>query len=106
MRIKLQGIAEQEAIKAKDLKIGDITIWNYGFKEKVVEKSFSKTGKTVILKVKSEDGCVFTRNLRAERLVAIDLDFNRMCMNCKKLRDTCTGEKNKFYTGCIYKEEK
>lgn len=104
MDIKLEGIGYHEAIQAKDLKICDITIWNYGYREQVIEKEFSKTGKTIILKVKTEDGGVFTRRLRATRLVGIDMNYNSMCLNCKKLRNICSGERRKYFTNCIYKE--
>ncbi len=106
MKIRLQGVGLKDAIEAKDLQVGDITIWNYGCKERVIEKSFSKTGKTVILKILSlESNGVFTRQMRVNTLVAIDLDFNKMCMDCVKLRNTCSGERKKYYTGCIFKEE-
>ena len=106
--IKLQGIyAKQKAVRAKELMVGDVTIWNYGYREKVIEKEFSKTKKTVTLKIKSlESGSIFTRKLRATRLVGIDLNFNKMCLNCRKLRNTCSGERNKSYTGCVFKRTK
>lgn len=106
MKIRLQGIGSKDAIEAKDLQVGDITIWNYGYREQVIEKEFSKTGKTVIVKVKKEEGGVFTRRLRATRLVGIDMNYNSMCLNCTKLRKQCSGERRKYFTNCIYKEAK
>jgi hypothetical protein len=30
--------------------------------------------------------------------------INPMCLTCKKYKNSCKGEKNCTYTGCIYKE--
>jgi hypothetical protein len=69
--IKLQGIYGQQAAKAvKDLKIGDIITWNFGYKSEVVEMVPSKTGKTYTVMVKSmQDGIVRSRKMGANRLV-------------------------------------
>ena len=46
--VKLQGISgQQKGTKTKDLKIGDIIIWNFGYKSEIVEINPSKTGKTI-----------------------------------------------------------
>lgn len=73
MKIKLQGIYEtQEAKKVKDLKIGDIIKWNYGYTRTFVETIPSKTGKTFSCMLKSnQDGIIRERKMGAERLVAI-----------------------------------
>jgi len=107
MKIKLQGMREQEAIEAKDLQIGDITIWNYGARERVIEKEFSRTKKTVVVKLNplGSKG-IFNRRFKATRLVGIDLNFNRMCNNCAKLRNGCSGERKDYYTACVLKKEK
>lgn len=43
-KIKLQGISQRfDGVAAKDLKIGDILIWNYGSKSEVVGVQPSKT---------------------------------------------------------------
>lgn len=31
--------------------------------------------------------------------------YNSMCYNCKKFLNGCKGEKNKIYSGCVYKEK-
>lgn len=31
--------------------------------------------------------------------------YNSMCYNCKKFLNGCIGEKNKIYSGCVYKEK-
>lgn len=52
MEIKLQGIyMPQKAIYAKDLKIGDVTVWNYDYKEKVLGVTFTKSNKSVRVKI-------------------------------------------------------
>lgn len=75
MEIKLQGIYNPlKAVHAKDLKIGDITVWNYGYKEKVLGITFTKSHKSVRVKILSiESGEDFTRTLRVNRLVAVEI---------------------------------
>lgn len=72
--IKLQGIrGQQAAIKVKDLKVGGILVWNFGYKSKVVEMIPSKTGKTFIIKCKSlQDGIIRDRKMGADRLVVVE----------------------------------
>lgn len=71
MEIKLQGIyTKQEAKEVKDLKIGDVITWNYGYKSEVVEMIPSKTGKTITVMLKSlSDGIVRSRKMRATNFV-------------------------------------
>lgn len=71
MEIQLQGIGKRKAIVAKDLKVGMVTIWNYGFTETVKSIEFSKTGKTLKAVIVSESGKEYERKLSATRLVAI-----------------------------------
>lgn len=70
-KIKLQGIYRmQEAKEVKDLKIGDIITWNYGYQSKVVNMTLSKTGKTITLSLESlDDNIVRTRKMKATTLV-------------------------------------
>ena len=72
--VKLQGISgQQQGTATKNLKIGDIIIWNYGYKSEVVEIIPSKTGKTITFMLKSlESGSVNPRKMGAERLVVIE----------------------------------
>lgn len=72
--VKLQGISGQQAgTQAKDLKIGDIIVWNYGYKSEVVEIIPSKTGKTITFMLKSlESGNINSRKMGADRLVVIE----------------------------------
>lgn len=72
--IKLQGISGQQAgTHAKDLKIGNIIVWDYGYKSEVVEIVPSKTGKTFTFLLKSlEDGKIRDRKMGADRLVVVE----------------------------------
>lgn len=72
--IKLQGIyGHHEGTATKDLKIGDVIVWNYGYKSEVVEIIPSKTGKTITFMLKSfENGNISPRKMGAERLVVVE----------------------------------
>lgn len=53
-KIKLQGISQRfDGVAAKDLKVGDVLIWNYGSKSEVVGIQPSKTGKSYAISCKS-----------------------------------------------------
>ena len=71
MTVKLQGIYnKQEAKAVKELKTGDVIMWNYGYTSTVVDLIPSKTGKTITCLLKSnQDGVVRERKMGAERLV-------------------------------------
>ncbi|MBP3543724.1 MAG: hypothetical protein J6J86_05815 [Lachnospiraceae bacterium] len=73
-KIKLQGISgQQKGIATKKLKIGDVIIWNYGYKSEVVKIIPSKTGKTITFMLRSfESGNINTRKMGADRLVVVD----------------------------------
>lgn len=72
--VKLQGIhGEKKGTPTKELKIGDIIIWNFGYKSEVVEITPSKTGKTITFMLKSlESGNISPRKMGADRLVVIE----------------------------------
>lgn len=72
--VKLQGIyGQQTGTPTKDLKVGDVIIWNYGYKSEVVEIIPSKTGKTITFMLKSLDsGNISPRKMVAERLVVVE----------------------------------
>ena len=73
-KIKLQGIhGAQKGTQAKNLKVGDVIVWNYGYKSEVVEIIPSKTGKTITFMLKSFESCnISPRKMGADRLVVID----------------------------------
>lgn len=72
--IKLQGISgQQKGTATKDLKVGDVIIWNYGYKSEVVEITPSKTGKTITFMLRSfESGNINARKMGADRLVVVE----------------------------------
>lgn len=72
--IKLQGISGQKkGTPAKGLKVGDVIVWNYGYKSEVVEIIPSKTSKTITFMLKSlESGNINPRKMRADSLVVVD----------------------------------
>lgn len=72
--IKLQGInGEKQGTPTKDLKVGDILIWNFGYKSEVMEIIPSKTGKTITFMLKSlESGNINTRKMGADRFVVVE----------------------------------
>lgn len=71
--LHLQGIGKTPAIKAKELKPGMITVWNFGYKEKIVGIAPTKSGKSIKCTIVSiESGKEFIRTLRVDTLVAID----------------------------------
>ena len=72
--IKLQGIhGAQKGTPTKELKVGDVLIWNYGYKSEVMEIIPSKTGKTFTFMLKSlESGNISQRKMGADRLVVVE----------------------------------
>lgn len=72
--VKLQGIhGAQKGTPTKNLKVGDVIVWNYGYKSEVVEIIPSKTGKTITFMLKSfESGNISPRKMGADRLVVIE----------------------------------
>ena len=72
--IKLQGIyGTKEGTPTKNLKVGDIIVWNYGYKSEVIEIIPSKTGKTITFMLKSfESGNISPRKMGSDRLVVVE----------------------------------
>lgn len=72
--IKLQGIyGEQKAKPVKELKIGDIIKWNFGYTSTVVDLIPTKTGKQITCILKSnQSGNINARRMGADRLVAFE----------------------------------
>jgi hypothetical protein len=72
--VKLQGISGNRAgIPTKNLKIGDVIVWNFGYKSEVVEINPSKTGKTIAFMLRSfESGEIKPRKMGADRLVVVE----------------------------------
>ena len=72
--VKLQGIhGEKQGTPTKNLKVGDVIVWNYGYKSEVVEIIPSKTGKTITFMLKSlESGKISPRKMGSDRLVVVE----------------------------------
>ena len=69
--VQLQSIGKFQAKPAGELVVGDVTVWNYGFKETVVE--IEKRGKSVYATMEyTSNGkkCTGTRRMLQNRLVA------------------------------------
>lgn len=68
--VHLQGIGNKDARQAKELNIGDVIMWNYGYKSEVVGMTPSKTGKTINFALRSlEDNIVRNRKVKATTLL-------------------------------------
>ena len=72
--VKLQGIhGEQKGTPTKNLKLGDVIVWNFGYQSEVVDITPSKTGKTITFMLKSiGSGNINPRKMGADRLVVIE----------------------------------
>ena len=70
--VQLQGIGKKPGKPARELRPGDVIIWNYGYKSTVILATPSKTGKTIDALLLSHDtGATRARKLGAGRLVAV-----------------------------------
>ena len=67
---RLQGIGVCQGIKAKNLKVGDVLVWNFGGTSIVKEITFSKTGKTLTI-IEECNGTDYDRRMTAERIVVV-----------------------------------
>lgn len=74
--IHLQSIGEKYATEAKNLKPGDVLIWNHGGRESVGNITPTKTGKSLNVQIKYRDfhgkEVVSNRRLGANTLVATE----------------------------------
>ena len=68
-KINLQGIGNVKAIKAQDIKVGMLLIWNYGYTSKVV-KIADKGTKQIKITTETESG-IYERVLSKTRLVGL-----------------------------------
>lgn len=69
--IQLQSIGRRNATEAKNIKVGDTLIWNFGYTTKVLE-IVKETACTIVIRTLNEfNGNTYERRLGKERLVAI-----------------------------------
>ena len=73
MKIHLQGIGEKPAKPAREIKIGDVLIWNFGEKSIVKSITETKSGKSVNL-MEDDNGKIYKRRLSKNTLVAYEED--------------------------------
>lgn len=68
--IQLQGIGKVQGKQAIDLQVGDVTVWNYGYRE--VVQSVEIRGKSVYTTLYCEkSGKTFSRRFLQSRVVGI-----------------------------------
>jgi hypothetical protein len=73
--VHLQGIGKTTAKYSKDIRIGDILVWNFGYTSEVIDLRFTKSGKTIIATLKTVSeytkvSNITDRQLRCNSLVA------------------------------------
>ena len=69
-QIWLQHVGYKPAVKAETLKIGDVTIWNYGFTETIIG-ILKQTPKSIVFQIKSNNtDYIGQRRLYKNTLVA------------------------------------
>lgn len=69
---QLQGVGKVDARKVKNLKEGDILMWNFGYTSRVIGIEPSKSGKTFNVRtISSNTGNEYVRKMSANRLVGI-----------------------------------
>jgi hypothetical protein len=67
--IHLQEIGQVAAKPAKDFTVGDFAVWNAGFTSEVISVA-SKVRTQITWKVRTMDGKLWDRVVKADRLVA------------------------------------
>lgn len=72
--VRLQGISKRYiGTQTKNFKIGDVIIWNYGYKSEVVGMIPSKTKKSYKVLLKSlQDYVIRERTLKANHLLVVE----------------------------------
>lgn len=73
--IHLQDTGRHFALPAKELRPGMTLVWNFGYTSVLKAIEPSKTGKTLTLTTKSEDGKLYTRKFAANTLIAVDRKY-------------------------------
>jgi|TARA_R110002167_G_scaffold239503_1_gene444606 hypothetical protein len=66
--MRLQSIGFVLGTQAKEVKVGDSLMWNFGSKSNVLE-IVKETAKTIIFKTVGENGYIGERRLKKDRLV-------------------------------------
>ena len=70
--VKLQGIpGPSEAYKVENLRVGDITLWNYGYTSVVTNIERKGAKSFIVTSRSSSDGVERDRTFREGRLIAV-----------------------------------
>lgn len=70
---KLQGIGNVNAVKAEELAVGSVTVWNYGYLA-TVESIAPKGTKFLTFGIRSHhNGALYFRNMKRDRLVGVQI---------------------------------
>ena len=70
-KIRLQQIGWRNAIKASELKVGDIMICNFRETQKVTDITPTKSGKMLNYTVLCKDGNLYSTRTSRDRLFAV-----------------------------------
>lgn len=72
--IHLQGVGAVRGKEAKDIRAGDVIMWNYGYTSLVLDNpTLSKSGKSVTVVFKdTHNGKIHDRQFRINKTVAIE----------------------------------
>lgn len=68
--VHLQGVGKVRAVPAGELKIGSVTMWNYGGTA-TVETIAPKGALSLSITMRTDAGLPWTRTFRRDRLVAV-----------------------------------
>lgn len=83
--IHLQGIGKVPAMSVENLKVGDVIIWNYGNKSRIISISPTEAKKMMNIELQSlQDGVLRNRRMLASTLVGIEYGENRAIEQIKK----------------------
>lgn len=70
--IRLQGIGRVHAVKAGEVKVGTVLVFNYGYQYTVTGVELAKSGKSVKLTMQShKDDRVWEQTKRVETLIGV-----------------------------------
>lgn len=69
-QVKLIGVGWKDATPAREIKVGDTLVWNYGYTSKVLD-IVSETAKQIVIRTESEDGKHYLRRLGKSTLVVV-----------------------------------
>ena len=68
-KLQLQGIGEVSAVRGGDLRVGDTTMWNYGYTDKVTGIKDAKS--QVVLTLTNSKGRTAERRINKSRMVGV-----------------------------------